>query len=314
MIGEVHECKLGSGHVEAGGTNTPGGQNGTEREKGACEHRQAARAAARPRPPGIGDWARVFILEASSHVLRSLGMELQASELSLIVSGQPRAVVVDQQPIWLDACERILRRLKIEVAAKEREAANAIDLLAEIRPALFVFSLDDPADFAEVAYVRAARAVSAETVVIVCSTRRDPGNIRDCLDAGAAAYILKSSSESDILSAIRQAFDRTVYLFAPAQGRSQAAGERLPALTAREIEILRLVAMGYSNGRVARELWLSEPTVKLHLSHIYGKLGVRNRTAASAWAHAYGLLADISTDRYDTDRYFEQSAERSGTR
>jgi DNA-binding NarL/FixJ family response regulator len=241
-------------------------------------------------------------------------VELQAGEISLVFSGQPRAVVVDQQPIWLDAFERVLCRLNIEIAAKEREAANAIDLLAEIRPALFVFSLEDPADFAEVAYVRAARAVSAETVVIVCSSRRDSGNIRDCLDAGAAAYILKSSSESDILSTIRQAFDRTVYLFAPTQGTSRAAGKRLPALTAREIEILRLVAMGYSNGGVAQKLWLSEPTVKLHLSHIFGKLGVRNRTAASAWAHAYGLLADVSTDRYGTDRYFEQPAERSGTR
>jgi DNA-binding CsgD family transcriptional regulator len=76
----------------------------------------------------------------------------------------------------------------------------------------------------------------------------------------------------------------------PVMGQELAAVERSPGLTRRELEILRLVAEGHSNAQLARMLWVTEQTVKFHLSNIYRKLDVANRTEASRWAQVHGLL------------------------
>ena len=211
-----------------------------------------------------------------------------------VLQQRTRALLLDQQPVWLDALERVLAQLNIQVAAKVDDPGAALDVLVDERPALFILALEHADGLEEAEYVRTARAAAKETVVLVCSSRPDPIRIRRVLEAGAAAYILKTLSEEDVRCAIRLAFERTIYLFTPPRRRS---AQRRPeeTLTERELEILALVAAGRSNAEVARMLWLSEATVKLHLSHIYGKLGVTNRTAAGAWAHAHGL-ATGSTD------------------
>lgn len=199
-----------------------------------------------------------------------------------------RALLLDEQPVWLNALERVLGQLDIEVAAKLDDPAAALDVLARERPPLFILALEHADGPEEAEYVRAARAAAKETVVLVCSSRRDPVRIRRVLEAGAAAYILKTLSEEDVRSAVRQAFERTIYLFTAPNRRSTGRG-RDQGLTDRELEVLALAAAGRSNAEVARVLWVSEATVKLHLSHIYAKLGVTNRTAAAAWAHAHDL-------------------------
>jgi DNA-binding NarL/FixJ family response regulator len=205
-----------------------------------------------------------------------------------------RALILDQQPVWLDALERVLGGLNIEVAAKLDDPAAALEVLARERMSLFMLALEHADGSEEAEYVRAARAAAADTVVLVCSSRRDPVRIRRVLEAGAAAYILKTLSEEDVRCAIRQAFERTIYLFsAPRRRPTEPRPEQ--TLTERELEILALVASGRSNSEVARLLWVSQATVKLHLSHVYGKLGVSNRTAAAAWAHAHGV-ATASSD------------------
>jgi DNA-binding NarL/FixJ family response regulator len=205
-----------------------------------------------------------------------------------------RALILDQQPVWLDALERVLGGLNIEVAAKLDDPAAALEVLARERMSLFMLALEHADGSEEAEYVRAARAAAADTVVLVCSSRRDPVRIRRVLEAGAAAYILKTLSEEDVRCAIRQAFERTIYLFS-APRRRPAEPRPEQTLTERELEILALVASGRSNSEVARLLWVSQATVKLHLSHVYGKLGVSNRTAAAAWAHAHGV-ATASSD------------------
>jgi DNA-binding NarL/FixJ family response regulator len=207
-----------------------------------------------------------------------------------VVLKQPiRALLLDQQPVWLDALERVLGQLNIEVAAKLDDPAAALEVLVRERMSLFMVALEHADASEEAEYVRAARAAATDTVVLVCSSRRDPMRIRRVLEAGAAAYILKTLSEEDVRCAIRQAFERTIYLFSSPR-RRPAEPRPEQTLTERELEILGLVASGRSNSEVARMLWLSEATVKLHLSHVYGKLGVTNRTAAAAWAHAHGVV------------------------
>src|SRR5205814_8328390 len=124
------------------------------------------------------------------------------------------------------------------------------------------------------------------------------------LGAGAVAYIVKTAHADDVAAAIRQSFEQSVYL---ATGRSPhvavsgapvAAARRsgsasvfdAAGLTRRELEILRLVAEGHSNASLAKMLWVTEQTVKFHLSNVYRKLDVSNRTEASRWAQLHGLL------------------------
>jgi DNA-binding NarL/FixJ family response regulator len=104
--------------------------------------------------------------------------------------------------------------------------------------------------------------------------------------------VLKTIGPDDLCSALRQAVDRRVYLFAVPNvpGGAMPAEDEAPKLTRREREVLTLVADGWSNVEVARQLWISVATVKFHLSRTYEKLDVSNRTGAVRWAHQNGLL------------------------
>jgi len=129
---------------------------------------------------------------------------------------------------------------------------------------------------------------------IVLSMYEERALVEAAFAAGAFAYVLKSADPDDLRAAIRQAFEPSVY-FAPELVSNGAEPDERPSvdagLTRREIEILQLVAEGYSNAQLARMLWVTEQTVKFHLSNIYRKLGVANRTEASRWAQVHGLLA-----------------------
>ncbi|MGH3033298.1 MAG: helix-turn-helix domain-containing protein, partial [Gaiellaceae bacterium] len=103
----------------------------------------------------------------------------------------------------------------------------------------------------------------------------------------------KMAHPDDITSAIRQVFEHSIY-FVGGQLPAVASGPVLDSslgLTRRELEILQLVAEGHSNAELARRLWVTEQTVKFHLSNVYRKLNVSNRTEASRWAQLHGLLS-----------------------
>jgi DNA-binding NarL/FixJ family response regulator len=129
--------------------------------------------------------------------------------------------------------------------------------------------------------------------MIVLSTSHDPAVISAALMAGAVVYVVKKAHPDDLAVAIRQAYDHSIYLPGYHNGGEQVrAKERFehPDLTRRELEILRLVAEGLSNAELAKMLWVTEQTVKFHLSNIYRKLNVSNRTEASRWAQLNDLL------------------------
>jgi DNA-binding NarL/FixJ family response regulator len=127
--------------------------------------------------------------------------------------------------------------------------------------------------------------------VVVLSVFSDPEHIEGALKRGASGYIVKSINPLDLPSAIRQAVEGTVYhaLGLPeADARSEA---REAGLTEREVTILSGVARGLSNRAIGRELWVTEQTVKFHLTNIYRKLGVENRTEAVRYAYQHRLVA-----------------------
>jgi DNA-binding NarL/FixJ family response regulator len=130
---------------------------------------------------------------------------------------------------------------------------------------------------------------TAKAILLTGSTEDDW--LAEAFDAGADLVISKAVHPVSLGTLLREIFNGNVFHGA-ASGLDQ---EMLPAsdspLTSRELEILRLVAKGSSNGLIARELWVTEQTVKFHLSNVYRKLDVANRTEASHYAHLNGLLA-----------------------
>ena len=135
---------------------------------------------------------------------------------------------------------------------------------------------------------------------IIISSLAEPEFIDRALTAGASAYVLKTAHPEDFASAIRQAFSSSIFLAGPRTAAAAtavaaaSANQKQADLTARELEILQLVSEGLSNSEMARRLWVTEQTVKFHLSNIYRKLDVSNRTQASRWAQVNGLLSPTS--------------------
>jgi DNA-binding NarL/FixJ family response regulator len=206
------------------------------------------------------------------------------------------AVLLDPHPLWMSAVENTLARLDVTVLGKATVSSQAVSLLDEHRPDLLIVEITTPDALACLAD---ALRRYPDLRAIVLSASSNPDDIDEAFRAGAAAYVVKTVQPEDLASTVRQAFDPSVYLAAGARSvvrddpRPEPVGP-VSVLTKRETEILRLVADGRSNGQVARLLWVTEQTVKFHLSNIYRKLDVGNRTEASRWAQVNGLL-DVAT-------------------
>ena len=203
------------------------------------------------------------------------------------------AVLVDQHPLWLDTIEHVVRRAKVQIRAKLSSSNAAAASLTDLRPDVLVTGIkmaDDEID--GLALVRLARERVPGIKVIVLSMYEDRDHIDAAFAAGAYAYVFKSAHPDDLASAVRQTFEHSVFIAGdrPLEAAPASQHDEDPGLTRREMEILQLVAEGHSNAQLARMLWVTEQTVKFHLSNIYRKLGVSNRTEASRWAQLQGLL------------------------
>jgi len=204
------------------------------------------------------------------------------------------AVLVDQHPLWLDTVAQVVGRINVEVVGKATSSTGVLGTLDDQRPDLLITGIkmnDGEAD--GITLIRQARERYPDMKAIVLSMYEDAQHIEAAFAAGAVAYVLKTAHPDDLTSAIRQAFDHSIYLAGvrPAPVAAPPAVEDdSPGLTRRELEILRLVAEGHSNAELARMLWVTEQTVKFHLSNIYRKLNVANRTEASRWAQLRGML------------------------
>jgi len=210
------------------------------------------------------------------------------------------AILVDQHPLWMDTVEQVVRRAGVEVLAKLTSSAVAFERVQELRPDLLVAEIKmADGEFDGLTLLRMARERLPGLRTIVLSMYDDAQRIDAAFAAGAEAYVLKTAHPDDLTSAVRQAFQHSIYLagWRPAPVAPGGAGELddVPGLTRREHEILQLVAEGHSNAQLAQMLWVTEQTVKFHLSNIYRKLDVSNRTEASRWAQRQGLLDNPST-------------------
>jgi DNA-binding NarL/FixJ family response regulator len=207
-----------------------------------------------------------------------------------------KGVVLDPHPLTFEGVARVLEEMGFSVPVKTSAPTEALHAVVSQSASVFILDIEAQDEQRDgLSCLGEVAAEAPETRCIVLSAQLDRRLIGAAFDAGAEAYVVKTARPEDLAAVIRQAFEHSVYL--PSSGRSEAAaspdgvaGDAMPDLTRRELEILKLVAQGHSNGQLAGMLWVTEQTVKFHLSNIYRKLGVANRTEASHWAHLSGLL------------------------
>jgi DNA-binding NarL/FixJ family response regulator len=174
------------------------------------------------------------------------------------------------------------------------DGAGAAKAVIELEPDLVLMDLSMPG-MDGIAATREIIAVRPEALVVVLTSFSDSARILGALEAGAVGYLLKDTEPDVITRAIRDAVAGGVPL-SPVAARALLPANRpagnatVDALTAREKEVLALVATGMPNKSVARRLAISEKTVKAHLTRVFTVLGVSDRTSAALWAQRHGLV------------------------
>jgi two-component system response regulator DevR len=213
------------------------------------------------------------------------------------------AVVLDRHPLWREAVAQLLEGLGVKVIGKTNSDDEVLELLQLHAADLLVIGLLAPNGRPEesgLALLNRVRETHPNVRQVALSECADVQVVEAAFNAGAAVYVVKTAEPEDVASAMRQAFERSVFV---ASARPAAPNGHVPTneaagaeLTRREREILRLVAEGHANAQLARMLWVTEQTVKFHLSNIYRKLDVANRTEASRWAQVNGLLEQADSE------------------
>jgi DNA-binding NarL/FixJ family response regulator len=180
-----------------------------------------------------------------------------------------------------------------EVAGVAADGEEAVELAAELVPEIVLMDLAMPRR-SGVEATRAILTANAEIRVVVLTASSDRARVLDALDAGATGYLLKDAEPAELFGALRAAARGESPLAPKAASAvlSERSEQRSAALTGRESEVLELVAAGLPNKLIARRLEISEKTVKAHLTRVFERIGVTDRTQAAIWAREHGLGAE----------------------
>ena len=209
-----------------------------------------------------------------------------------------KVIICDDQDIVRDGLELLLKlEPDIEVVGIATDGAEAIVLVEKEKPDLVLMDLKMPV----MNGVDATREIKAKypgVKILVLTTYGTDEWVFDAIRAGASGYLLKDAPREGVLSAIRGTIEGKTYVDPSVAGKllRQVTGlNKKPAtaitskLTEREVEVLTLLARGLSNDDIAKQLFLSEGTVRNHVSSIVSKLGVSDRTQAALIAVQHGM-------------------------
>jgi len=200
-----------------------------------------------------------------------------------------RVAIADDHRLMLDGIKRALETAPdLKVVGEAMNGGEMLALVARVRPDVVILDLRMP-EGDGISTLAAIRKDHPDIKVIILSMFEDPEHIDQALGQGASGYVVKSINPLDLPATIRQVVEGTVY-HPPGRGGNGASEGPPGGLTERELTILRLVAEGLSNLDIASQLYVTEQTVKFHLSNIYRKLGVGNRTEATRFAYRNGLI------------------------
>ena len=205
-----------------------------------------------------------------------------------------RLVIADDHPIVRAGLNALFSlEADIEVVAEAGTPEEAVLFAERENPDVVLmdlqFGADDAANGADA--TRRIRALDAPPYVLVLTNYDSDADILSAVEAGASGYLLKDAPPRELIAGVRAAAAGESAL-APVIASRLLSRMRAPqiSLSAREIQVLELVAAGRSNTEVAAELFVSETTVKSHLAHIFSKLDVNSRTAAVSAARRQGIL------------------------
>ena len=206
-----------------------------------------------------------------------------------------RVLIADDHPVVRQGLRTYLElQPDIEVAGEAADGSEGVAAAERLRPDVILMDLVMPRlDGAGAMRELQRRLPSAR--VIVLTSYADDERLMPAIQAGAAGYLLKNAEPSELARAVRAAHAGEALLDPGVAARLMAQLARPPEeaperLTRREHEVLRLIARGESNKRIARELGISEKTVKTHVGHVLAKLGVTDRTQAALQAVRDGLV------------------------
>lgn len=210
-----------------------------------------------------------------------------------------RVALCDDHAVVRSGLRRILEaEADLEVVGEAGSVKEAVALAADSRPDVFVMDLGLP-DGSGINATAEVLRVSPATRVLVLTVHDDIAYLRRAFEAGAVGYLVKEAADIELVLAVRQVASGKQYVH-PALGAALLAPDAPPArvggpggeLSDRELEVLRMIALGLTNAEIGERLYVSVRTIETHRSHIHEKLNVRNRAELVRRARAAGLLED----------------------
>lgn len=182
---------------------------------------------------------------------------------------------------------------EFEVVAEAGEVEEAVRRVLAYKPQVLVLDLSMPGG-SSLAAIPRMKSASPDTEIVVLTMEDEPRFAREALRVGALGFVLKEAADTELVEAVRAAMLGRPYLN-PQLGAVIAAMPETPAgppdgLTDREVEVLRLVALGHTNAEISQQLYLSVRTVESHRAHIQQKVGRQTRSELVAYAREHGLL------------------------
>ena len=203
-----------------------------------------------------------------------------------------RIVVADDQAVVRAGLHVLLdREPDFTVVAETADVVTTVSALRSHAPDALVLDATGPGELGIAALPRLTSACPA-TAIVILTLQAEPAVAREALRAGAHGYVLKHSAGVELIDAVRAAVHGETYL-SPALGARLATGEGTHSpggLTEREICVLRLIALGYTNSEIALQLYLSVRTVESHRAHIQQKLRLTTRAELVRYALDHDLL------------------------
>jgi DNA-binding NarL/FixJ family response regulator len=201
-----------------------------------------------------------------------------------------KVLIADDHRLMVEGIRRALEPAEdIEIVGEASAGSQVLPLVRRLNPDVVLLDMRMP-HMDGLLCLDAVRKNCPKVKVIVLSVFSDPEHIQAAFRHGACGYIVKSVNPVDLPSAIRQAVDGTVFhAIGLPESTAEAVG-KANGLTERELAILKAVARGLSNSAIGKELWVTEQTVKFHLTNIYRKLDLANRTEAARYAYEHGLV------------------------
>ena len=207
-----------------------------------------------------------------------------------------RVLIADDHQLTLEAVKAALLETQgIRIVAEASSGRQALAAVARSRPDAALIDMHMPGAIDGLTCAERIRKAYPDVRVVVISGFTDEASVKMAFRRGAHAFISKGVDPRDLGPTVRQCVRGTVFHapFDNALSGLEGLGE---GLTEREMAVLKAVAAGLSNQAVAKHLWVTDHTVKFHLTNIFRKLQVNNRTEAARWAQQHGLVEDLAAD------------------